>query len=120
MKEGFWWLLQLVTGLLMAIALTVHMALMHWDMILGWLGYSVGDVLSYSSVMARAASVSWAVFYILLLALVIYHGFYGLRAVLLEWFPTAAVSKGITTIVVTLGSLAFAWGIWVTLKSLGS
>jgi len=120
MRESFWWLLQLVTGLLMIIALAIHMALMHWDMVLGWLGYNVGDVLSYSSVMSRAASVSWAVFYVLLLALVVYHGFYGLRAVLLEWFPATAASRSITTIIIALGSLAFAWGLFITIKSFGS
>lgn len=117
MRESFFWLLQPLTGLAMGFFLVVHMVLMHLDRILAFLGIEVGDVLLYESVMTRAGSTFWLVFYILFLAVALYHGLYGLRGIILEWLGRREFDRVTTGVIVAVGIVAFVYGAFVTVKS---
>lgn len=117
MREAKYWLLFLLSALVMGFFLVVHMFLMHLDSILGYFGIETGEVLSFASVMGRAATGFWTVFYILFLAVALYHGYYGLRGVLLELSKSKSTDKIITSLVVLVALAAFVFGAFVTVKS---
>ncbi len=112
MRDTYLWLLQIVTGGLIVVFLGVHMVLMHLDNILGFFGVDIGQPSSWSSMIERAAKWWWLSFYIIFLALVLYHALYGLRRVILEITPSGRTERVVTGIVWALGIVAFGLGIY--------
>lgn len=119
MWETRCWLLQLLTGLALVILLGVHMAVQHLDGILAFLGYAAGDPVAYATVVGRAQLLSWTVVYIILLALALYHGLYGLRAILLELSLSPRAGRVLTGVLAVIGLVAFGWGTYVTWQAYG-
>lgn len=117
MRESFFWFLQPLTALAMCFFLVGHMVLMHLDRVLGFLGIEVGDVLRYEAVMGRGASTFWLVFYLLFLAVALYHGLYGLRGIILEWIGKKKFDALVTVLILAVGAIAFAYGAFVTVKT---
>ena len=117
MREAKYWLLFLLCGIAMGFFLVVHMGLMHLEGILRYIGIETGEVLAFASVMGRAATNFWTIFYIIFLAVALYHGYYGLRGVLLELSRGKSGDKIITSLVVLVALVAFVFGAFVTVKS---
>mgnify|MGYP000032404282 CR=1 FL=1 len=117
MRESFYWLLQLITGALILVLLAIHMTVIHLDAVLAYFGIHTGDVLSYAAVTERGRSPAWLVLYLALLLVALYHGLYGLRSVLIEVFYTRRSGRLVTTAVIIIGLIAFAYGTLVTVKS---
>lgn len=111
MRESRFWLLHLLSGAALAVLLGLHLAVMHLDGLLG-----DGEPISFASVAARGESAAWRVFYLVFLAVALYHGFYGLRGVLLEAFREGA-GRAITTALVLVGAAAFLFGSYVILAA---
>lgn len=114
MRETRFWLLQLITGLVLVVMLGLHMAVQHLDSILAFFGYAAGDPVAYAAVVQRAQATSWTVFYIVFLALALYHGLYGLRAILLELSLSPPAGRVLTGILTVVGIAAFGFGAYVT------
>lgn len=114
MREAHFWLLQLVTGLVLIVLLGLHMVVIHLETIFAFLGLGAGEALAYASVMERAASSSWTWFYIIFLALALYHGLYGLRTILLELTFSRTAGTVVTVILLIAGIAAFSFGTYVT------
>lgn len=118
MKNTLLWLVQLITGVLIAITLGIHMVWMHLDTILGFLGIDVKNPTSWSSMIERSRESIWAGLYIALLAFVLYHALYGLRNVILELVSHAKARLVLNWGIIVFGALAFIWGAYVPIALL--
>jgi len=113
MKERRWWMLFILAAILIVVALTIHMFIMHMDSFLGLLGISVGNPLEWQSTLARSRNISMMVMLGILLAAALFHGLYGLRGILIEWIRPRGAQVAITWLIALFGLSAFAWGLVV-------
>lgn len=102
--EPIAWLLQMLTGLLMILLVTVHFYVTHMVS---------HDALSYSEVVSRVEKPEFQMLYALLLLVVSFHAFNGLRAILLDT-SGGMRKKGAVTAITMLGFVAaFGYGIYL-------
>lgn len=118
MRNKYLWFMQLVTGILIAVFLGLHMVIMHLDATLGFFGINITDSTSWTSMIERSRQTIWAGIYIALLAFVLYHALYGLRNVILELTPSANTERIVTWIIIAVGIVAFIWGSYVPIALL--
>ncbi len=118
MRNTYLWFVQLVTGVLIAMLLGIHMVLMHLDAILGFFGVNVNDPTSWESMTERSREVIWAGLYIALLAVVLYHALNGLRNVILELTPSVRTERIVTWAIIVFGVIVFIWGSYVPIALL--
>lgn len=120
MRNTYVWLLQIITGVLIAVFLGIHMVLQHLDAILGFFGANMADLTSWASMMDRAEQGIFVALYIALLAVGLYHGIYGLRNIILEATSSAKVKSVITWSFIILGIGVFAWATYVPIALFNS
>jgi succinate dehydrogenase hydrophobic anchor subunit len=120
MRNTYLWLIQLVTGVLIAVLAGIHMVWMHLDAILGFFGVDVSDVTAWHSMIERSREVMWAGIYIALLAVVLYHALNGLRNIILELTPSARTERIVTWAIAAFGIIVFAWSLYVPIALLSS
>ena len=120
MRKTYLWLLQLATGVLIAVLLGIHMVLMHLDAVLAFFGLDATDPTAWGPMIERASQVIWAVLYIALLVVVLYHAFYGLRNIILEVTKSAKTTRIIDRVLVVCGIIIFAWSAYVPVALLSS
>ena len=113
-------LLHMLTGILIAVLLGIHLVRLHLDSILDWFGVNTTDSTSWESMIDRASEGIWAALYITLLAVVLYHALYGLRGIILELTPSVKTGRIITWSFIIIGIGAFIWGTYVPLDLLSS
>ncbi len=113
MKNTYLQLAQMITGVLVAILLTIHLAVQRLDVILGLIGIKIADPLAWSSMIERAHQGSWAGIYICLLAFGLFHGLNGLRNVLLETNLSSSAMRVLTWLILLFGIVFFALGTYV-------
>ena len=113
-------LLQMLAGVLIAVLLGIHMVILHLDAVLGFFGIDATEPTSWGAMIERASQGMWVGIYIALLAVVIYHAFYGLRGIILELNPSAKTGRIITWVLIIFGIIAFAWGTYVPVALLSS
>jgi succinate dehydrogenase / fumarate reductase membrane anchor subunit len=93
---------------------------MHLGSTLGALGAEEAEPIAWESVAARAQSVLFTVTYVILLGAALYHGFYGLRNILLELNPGAALRRVVNVGLTVAGAALFVFGTWAALASPGA
>ena len=120
MRNTYLWLLQLVTGVLIAVLLGIHLVLMRLDAILGFFGVDVTEPTSWESMLDRAGQGIWVGLYIALLAVGLYHGINGLRGIILESTPSVKTGRIVSWVLVVLGILVFVWVAYVPLALFAS
>ena len=120
MRNTYLQLLQLITGVLIAVLLSIHMVIMHLDAILGFFGVDVGEITSWESMIDRSGQCLWAGIYIALLAVVLYHGLNGLRNIILELTLSTRIAHIVTGIIIGFGIIAFIGGTYVPVALLTS
>jgi len=120
MRNTYLRLMQLVTGILIAVLLGIHIAIMHLDAILGFFGVDVTEPTSWESMIGRASQAIWVGLYIALLAVVLYHALNGLRGIILELTPSARTKRIATWVIIAFGIIAFIGGSYVPLALLVS
>ena len=116
MRSTYLWLFQLVTGAILGVFLGAHMVMMHLDNILDFFGVEISHPASWTSIMDRADQGFWLGFYIIFLALVLYHGFNGFHGIILELAPSPRTQRIVTRAVITFGVLAFVLGTYAQLS----
>jgi succinate dehydrogenase hydrophobic anchor subunit len=117
MRDRTLWTWHIGAGVVILVLLGLHMAIMHLDRTLGIFGT---DPVGWASVAQRATSVFFTVTYVLLLAAALYHGFYGLRNILLELGPGPRIRRVIDAGLSLLGLALFAFGTWAALAAPGA
>lgn len=120
MRATYLWLLQMVTGVLIAVLLGIHIVLIRLDAILGFFGVDVTESTSWESMIGRASQGIWAALYIALLAVGLYHGINGLRGIILESTPSAKTERIINRAFIIFGIVVFIGGAYVPIALLSS
>ena len=110
MNKGKWWLLHVLAGVFLILLLGFHMITMHLTTILSYFGFEFGDPLHYEEVLSRGKQVSYVLFYIVFLGVALFHGFYGLKNILVEIFFSEKYAKGIRTSILSIGLILFIVG----------
>lgn len=119
MRDRTLWTLHLGAGTVILILLGLHMAIMHLGLTGGGLGVTGDKPIDWASVAQRAGSVFFTVTYVLLLGAALYHGFYGLRNILLELDPGATLRRAIDVGLSLVGLALFVFGTWAALAAPG-
>ena len=119
MRDRTLWTWHIGAGVVILVLLGLHMAIMHLDQTLGIFGTAGAEPVEWESVAARAGSVFFTVTYVLLLGAALYHGFYGLRNILMELNPGAGLRKTINVGLTVVGLALFAFGTWAALAAPG-
>jgi succinate dehydrogenase / fumarate reductase membrane anchor subunit len=120
MRDRTLWTGHIGAGLVILVLLGLHMAIMHLDQTFGIFGTPGAEPVEWESVAARAGSAFFTVTYVLLLGAALYHGFYGLRNILLELNPGAALRRTINVGLSVLGLGLFVFGTWAALAAPGA
>jgi len=111
MREGIAWALHLLAGVILFFLLLFHVTQMHVALFPGW-----GEAaLEWVHVAARASVLGWKIMYLVFLAAALYHGFFGLRNVLLEISFLRKRVNEVTIALSALGVILFAYGFYTTL-----
>jgi len=118
MRETRYWTWHMAAGVAIFVLLGLHMTTMH----LGGLTHlSVADraqeAISAANSQARDARAIFAVMYVALLGIALYHGFYGLRTVIFELTLKPALEKAVTVFLVIAGIGLFVFGTWVAIAA---
>ncbi len=120
MRNTHFHLLHMLTGVVIAVLLGIHMVVINLDAVLGFFGVDVTEPTSWKSMIDRASQGIWAGLYIALLAVVLYHALYGLRGIILEVTPSAKTRRIVTRAFIIIGIIVFMWGAYVPLSLLSS
>jgi hypothetical protein len=64
MRYTYLWLMQLITGILIAVLLGIHMVILHLDAVLVFFGLNLNDPTSWHAMIERSREVMWAGIYI--------------------------------------------------------
>ena len=115
MRGTYLWFAQLVTGVLIAVLLGIHMVMQHLNAALG-----TTDPTAWQSMIDRASQGAWVGLYIVLLAFGLYHGINGLRNIILEVTPSARGGRIVTWMLIVFGVVVFIWGTYVPIALSGS
>jgi succinate dehydrogenase/fumarate reductase cytochrome b subunit len=116
MRETKYWTWHILAGIIILVLLGIHMITVHLDAILGWFNPAGGEAIDWNNVIARAKLVIYAVIYIALLLVGLYHGLYGFRIILFELGPKQGTQRFINILFLIIGICLFALGSWVTIK----
>jgi succinate dehydrogenase hydrophobic anchor subunit len=120
MRDRTLWTWHIAAGVVILVLLGLHMVIMHLDAALGFLGLGGGDPIEWDSVAGRAQSLFFTVTYVMLLGAALYHGFYGLRNILLELNPGPSLRRVIDGGFTILGLALFVLGTWAALAAPGA
>jgi succinate dehydrogenase hydrophobic anchor subunit len=112
------WLMQLITGVLIAVLLGIHMVIQHLVDILLFFGVNLNDPTSWQSMIERSQQVMWAGIYIALLVVLLSHALNGLRNVILELTPSPRTERIVTGTIMGLGIVIFIWASYVPIALL--
>jgi succinate dehydrogenase hydrophobic anchor subunit len=117
-RYTYLWLMQLFTGVLIAILLGIHMVMQHLEDILLFFGINLNDPTSWHSMIERSQQAIWAGLYIALLAVALSHALNGLRNVILELTPSPRAERVITGSILAFGIVVFMWASYVPIALL--
>ena len=125
MRNTYLQFIQLITGILIAVLLGIHMVNMHLDAILGFFGVETffgvniaADPTVFGLMKARSQQVVFAGIYIALLIFALYHAFNGLRNIVLELTTSARAERAVTAVIIVVGVIFLAIGIYAPLALL--
>jgi succinate dehydrogenase hydrophobic anchor subunit len=113
MRESTLWLWFLIAGIVIFALLGVHIVVLHLPKIVA--GQSYSQALSFSSVAERGRSTFFTTIYVVLLAALLYHGLYGLRAILIELLTSRAAGRMISWVLSLLGVATFIYGTYTAI-----
>jgi len=100
----------MVAALIIFVLLGVHLIGMHLSSLFG---VSYEEVISFTAVKMRGHQSLYFLLYLILLAAALYHGFYGLRTLILELGLREKTEKIVSFTVIVAGFIFFAYGTYV-------
>ena len=112
MRETKYWTWHMAAGAVILVLLGLHMLIMHVGGITHLFAPYGGEPVSKENSLFRDGTMFFTVTYILLLAVALYHGLYGLRTILFELTLKPAVEKTVTWVLLLLGLGLFGLGAW--------
>ena len=115
MRETKYWTWHMAAGVVILFLLGLHMLIMHTGSITHWFAPHGGEAISRANSLSRDANAFFTITYILLLAIALYHGLYGLRTILFELTLKPATEKAISAVLLVLGLGLFVFGTWAAI-----
>ncbi len=120
MKGTKYWTWHMTAGVVILFLLGLHMLIMH----VGVTGAAFSanaheEAISKVNSQFRDGQLFFTITYVLLLAVALYHGLYGLRTILFELTLRPAVEKSITVVLVVIGIGLFSLGTWAAVVAHG-
>jgi len=112
MGETKYWTWHMAAGVVILLLLGLHMLIMHMGGITHLFAPSPGEAVSKANSLFRDGYLFFTVTYILLLAVALYHGLYGLRTILFELTLKPAAEKAITVVLLLMGLGLLGLGTW--------
>lgn len=113
MNGAKYWTWHMAAGVVILFLLGLHMAIMHVGVAGSAFSTNVHEeAISKVNSLFRDGQLFFTVTYILLLAVALYHGLYGLRTILFELTLPSAVEKFITLVLLVIGIGMFGLGTW--------
>lgn len=108
----------MAAGVVIFFLLGLHMLTTHMGGLTGvFVENRAEDAISPANSQARDASLFFTVTYIGLLALALYHGFYGLRTIVLELTLKPAIERAVTLVLVIVGLGLLGFGTWAAIAA---
>jgi succinate dehydrogenase hydrophobic anchor subunit len=122
MRETAYWIWFLIAGLVIFVLGGLHMAVVHLSGIVGIFNPAGAEAVAWENVAFRSHSAFFMTAYILLLAAVLYHGFYGLRTIVFELGIGKACQRSLTVALWIVGVVLFIVGAYAAIaaKTLGA
>ena len=106
MREVHWKLLQSITAVVIFLFVGTHLVHIHlWG----------GEPTTWASVSERAASIGWVAFYIIILAVGLYHGIFGLRVIVSELSMPLPAIRILNWVLFIVGVCVFAYAAYIAL-----
>ena len=118
MNETNYWTWHMTAGVVLLVLLGLHMLIMH----MGGPGVFAPhgtDPTSFENSLFRDGKPLFTVTYVLLLAVGLYHGLYGLRTILFELTLKPATEKTITIVLLIMGVGLLGLGTWAAVAAHG-
>jgi len=112
MRDQKLWTWHFAAGVVVLVFLGLHMTIMHLEAIVGIFNPQGMHPIEWKSVVQRMKSTFFAVTYVILLGAALFHGLYGLRNILFELNPPAALKTAIAWVLLLGGAGLFAVGTW--------
>ena len=119
MKETRHWTWHMAAGVVLLLLLGLHMVIMHLGSLVHWFSPHAGEAISIENSLSRDASLFFTITYVLLLAVALYHGLYGLRTILFELTLKPPIEKTVTALLLIVGVTLFVLGTWATVTVRG-
>jgi succinate dehydrogenase / fumarate reductase membrane anchor subunit len=116
MRETKYWTWHMAAGVVILFLLGLHMLIMHLGGITHWFSEG-GEAVSKVSSQLRDRMQFFTVTYIILLAVALYHGLYGLRTILFELTLKPAVAKTVSVALLLVGLGLFGLGTWAAVAA---
>jgi succinate dehydrogenase / fumarate reductase membrane anchor subunit len=112
MHETKYWTWHMAAGVVIFFLLGLHMTIMHVGSITHLFAPFSGEATSKANSLFRDGQLFFTVTYVLLLAVALYHGLYGLRTILFELTLKPAAEKAITIVLLIVGLGLLGLGTW--------
>ena len=113
MRNGTkYWTWHMAAGVELLLQLGLHMVIMHMGGSVHLFAPRGADAVSEANSQWRDSKICFALSYILLLGVGLYHGLYSLRTILLELTLKPAMEKAMTILLVIVGVGLFGLGSW--------
>jgi succinate dehydrogenase/fumarate reductase cytochrome b subunit len=110
MRETGYWTWFILAGLVIFILGGLHMMTVHLSGVVNIFNPVGYDAVSWENVAYRARNICFTLTYVILLGAVLYHGFYGLRTMLLELGLKSPTERKLTASLWVIGIILFAVG----------
>lgn len=107
-----YWTWHMAAGVALFFLLGLHMLIMHTGGSTHLFAPNAGEAVSKANSMFRDGQIGFTITYVLLLAIALYHGLYGLRTMLFELTLKPAVEKVTTLVLVLVGLGLLGLGTW--------
>jgi len=117
MRETKYWTWHMAAGVVIFVLLGLHMLTMHTGGITHLFAPHGGGAVSKENSLFRDGLPFFTVTYVLLLAVALYHGLYGLRTVLFELTLKPALEKAVSVVLLVAGLGLFGLGTWAALAT---
>jgi succinate dehydrogenase hydrophobic anchor subunit len=118
MRETKYWTWHMFAGILILVLLGGHMVYTHMGELTGFMRTDkASDGISMQNSQARDAKSWFPAYFIVLLAIALYHGLYGLRTILFELCPHRGAQKTMTAFLLLLGLALFGLGSFAAVKA---
>jgi len=117
MKGTKYWTWHMAAGLVLLFLLGLHMLIMHTGGFARWFAPHGDAADSPVNSLFRDSKLFFTVTYVLMLVAALYHGFYGLRTMLLELTLKPVTEKTITVVLLIVGLGLCGLGTWAALTA---